>query len=252
MESAIRGDFLILRISTLVSEPFDPEPAIEVGARLVNAHFTAPEALGRTLQLLGTGLVRPAGISSEDLKLLDRVVQLLGRLSTGYSEALRERTFEEQEVIKQAMWLATDVAQRRLQDSESRFLAVFDSAPIGLAIGDFEHLQSGEEAAGELWLTVQAELAKPADWAPEGHVVAWGSSGSPRRADGDRSVCRGRPTGRASTSCSAPAASTDHRKPARHRRALPPRTAAEPVARPHRQRPRLAPARRRLLEGPRS
>ncbi|OMI36916.1 glycoside hydrolase family 2 TIM barrel-domain containing protein [Streptomyces sparsogenes] len=27
---------------------------------------------------------------------------------------------------------------------------------------------------GELWLTVQAELAKPADWAPEGHVIAWG------------------------------------------------------------------------------
>ncbi|MEV5276969.1 beta-galactosidase domain 4-containing protein [Streptomyces sp. NPDC052002] len=34
--------------------------------------------------------------------------------------------------------------------------------------------QSGEEAAGELWLTVQAELAKPTDWAPEGHLVAWG------------------------------------------------------------------------------
>ncbi|MER7482549.1 glycoside hydrolase family 2 TIM barrel-domain containing protein [Streptomyces sp. NPDC126510] len=27
---------------------------------------------------------------------------------------------------------------------------------------------------GECWLTVQAELAKPAVWAPEGHVVAWG------------------------------------------------------------------------------
>ncbi|MFC0434676.1 bifunctional diguanylate cyclase/phosphodiesterase [Kutzneria buriramensis] len=125
-------------LTALLSEPFDPAPALEVGARLVNAHFTAPEALGRTLQLLGTGLVQPAGLSSEDQRLLDRVVQLLGRLSTGYSEALRERTFEEQEVIKQAMWLATDVAQRRLQDSESRFLAVFDSAPIGLAIGDFD------------------------------------------------------------------------------------------------------------------
>ncbi|NUP52632.1 MAG: DUF4981 domain-containing protein [Catenulispora sp.] len=34
--------------------------------------------------------------------------------------------------------------------------------------------QDGQEGAGELWLTVQAELDKPADWAPEGHAVAWG------------------------------------------------------------------------------
>ncbi|GAA3436498.1 hypothetical protein [Kutzneria kofuensis] len=81
-------------LNALLSEPFDPEPAIAVGARLVNAHFTAPEALGRTLQLLGSGLVQSAGVSGEDRQLLDRVVQLLGRLSTGYSEALRERTFE--------------------------------------------------------------------------------------------------------------------------------------------------------------
>lgn len=146
-------------LAALLSEPFDPQPAIEVGARLVNAHFTAPEALGRTLQLLGTGLVLPAGLSSDDRKLLDRVVQLLGRLSTGYSEALRERTFEEQEVIKQAMWLATDVAQRRLQDSESRFLAVFDSAPIGLAIGDFDaNILESNQALQELLGYTREEL----------------------------------------------------------------------------------------------
>jgi beta-galactosidase len=33
---------------------------------------------------------------------------------------------------------------------------------------------SARDEGGELWLTVQAELAKPADWAAEGHVVAWG------------------------------------------------------------------------------
>jgi PAS domain S-box-containing protein/diguanylate cyclase (GGDEF)-like protein len=135
-------DFLFelaeLMMGTLLSDPFDPAPASEVGARLVGAHFTAPEALGRTLQLLGTGLIRPASLSEDDERLLERIVQLIGRLSTGYSEALRERTFDEQEVIKQAMWLATDVAQRRLQESEARFLAVFDAAPTGLAIGDFD------------------------------------------------------------------------------------------------------------------
>uniref|UniRef100_A0AAU2VED9 Beta-galactosidase n=1 Tax=Streptomyces sp. NBC_00003 TaxID=2903608 RepID=A0AAU2VED9_9ACTN len=36
------------------------------------------------------------------------------------------------------------------------------------------NLPGGEDGEGELWLTVQAELGKPADWAPEGHVVAWG------------------------------------------------------------------------------
>jgi len=49
------------------------------------------------------------------------------------------------------MWLATDVAQRRLQDSESRFLAVFDSAPIGLAIGDFDsNILESNQALQEL------------------------------------------------------------------------------------------------------
>ncbi|MBD0842898.1 glycoside hydrolase family 2 TIM barrel-domain containing protein [Streptomyces sp. TRM68416] len=33
---------------------------------------------------------------------------------------------------------------------------------------------AADDGDGELWLTVQAELAKPADWAPEGHVIAWG------------------------------------------------------------------------------
>ncbi|AHH94820.1 cyclic Di-GMP phosphodiesterase RmdA [Kutzneria viridogrisea] len=116
---------------TLRGDPFGPEPAAAVGAALVGAHFTAPEALGRTLQLLGSWLIRPDGDT-------DRVLRVLGTLSSGYSEALRERTFDEQEVIKQAMWMATDVAQRRLQESEARFLAVFDSAAMGLSIGDFD------------------------------------------------------------------------------------------------------------------
>ncbi|MFF9808359.1 glycoside hydrolase family 2 TIM barrel-domain containing protein [Streptomyces coeruleorubidus] len=30
------------------------------------------------------------------------------------------------------------------------------------------------DGVGEFWLTVQAELARPAPWAPEGYVVAWG------------------------------------------------------------------------------
>ncbi|MFI7643470.1 glycoside hydrolase family 2 TIM barrel-domain containing protein, partial [Nonomuraea sp. NPDC049400] len=45
---------------------------------------------------------------------------------------------------------------------------------------------------GERWLTVQAELAKPTAWAPEGHVVAWGqippTRTSARAALADRRV----------------------------------------------------------------
>ncbi|MEV6212537.1 beta-galactosidase domain 4-containing protein [Kitasatospora sp. NPDC051914] len=32
----------------------------------------------------------------------------------------------------------------------------------------------GDGDGGELWLTVRAKLAKTTDWAPEGHVIAWG------------------------------------------------------------------------------
>ncbi|WP_030231038.1 glycoside hydrolase family 2 TIM barrel-domain containing protein [Streptomyces sp. NRRL S-350] len=49
---------------------------------------------------------------------------------------------------------------------------------------------SGQDSDGELWLTVEAALAKPTDWAPEGHVVAWGQL--PLHAP-DRSLPNGRP-----------------------------------------------------------
>ncbi|MBV9847881.1 MAG: EAL domain-containing protein, partial [Kutzneria sp.] len=125
-------------LAALRSEPFDPTPAKEVGGSLVRAHFTAPEALGATLLLLGTELAGRIAKASGGSPPADRVIQTLGCLSTGYAEALRERTFDEQEVIKQAMWLATDMAQRRLRDSEARFLAVFDSAAMALVICDFD------------------------------------------------------------------------------------------------------------------
>ncbi|WP_369185580.1 beta-galactosidase domain 4-containing protein [Streptomyces sp. Y1] len=109
---------------------------------------------------------------------------------------------------------------------------------------------------GELWLTVEAQLAEPADWAPEGHVIAWGqlrlsaphrdrSDGTPvapvapQAADGVITLGPGRfdhATGSLLDLGGLPLQGPH----------------AGPVARSHRQRPRrLVAARRRLLEGTR-
>jgi len=89
-------------------------------------------------------------------------VQLLGRLSTGYSEALREGApSRSRRVIKQAMWLATDVAQRRLQDRRVRaFSPCSTPPPIGLAIGDFDsNILESNQALQELLGYSREELS---------------------------------------------------------------------------------------------
>jgi diguanylate cyclase (GGDEF)-like protein/PAS domain S-box-containing protein len=102
-----------------------PEPArsFAVGARLVEAHLVEVAALQSTVTVLGDELsafgARPGGAS--------RVAEVLGALSAGYAEALRQRTRDEQEQIMAAVMTARIAA-------EARFEAVFDVASIGIAV----------------------------------------------------------------------------------------------------------------------
>src|SRR5947207_9030954 len=49
---------LTVRLGSVVNdEPFDPTPAVAIGAELVAIDFTAPEALGRTVGLIARRLL---------------------------------------------------------------------------------------------------------------------------------------------------------------------------------------------------
>jgi diguanylate cyclase (GGDEF)-like protein/PAS domain S-box-containing protein len=106
---------------------FDPAPAREVGAALVAAHLIQPEALDRTLSLLGAEL---DGCPPE------RLGAIQGALAAGYAQALRERVLADQEEIQAAVMGARIEAEKARWASEARFRAVFASSAIGIGIAD--------------------------------------------------------------------------------------------------------------------
>jgi diguanylate cyclase (GGDEF)-like protein/PAS domain S-box-containing protein len=119
-----------------LGEPFDPAAAAaaEVGAELVDAHFTSPATVSRTVALLPE-MLPSAGVESTP-EGVRRVAALQGALAAGYARRLQERTLDEQEAIRSAALTARQEAENAARASEARFRAVFAGAAIGIGIGD--------------------------------------------------------------------------------------------------------------------
>ncbi len=120
---------------TLLSDPFEPVAAREIGAALVRMHFTQPESLGHSLDILGAHLI--ADLSPPHMRALaPRLAAALGELAVGFAAAMRATILEEQESIRSAVVVAQRQAEEALRESEARFHAVFAEAAIGIGIGD--------------------------------------------------------------------------------------------------------------------
>jgi diguanylate cyclase (GGDEF)-like protein/PAS domain S-box-containing protein len=135
VEEHLRG-LTDLLTHALFSEPFAPAPSAQVGAALVAAHFTGTDALGRTVAVLGEGLLAHLGIDTPELRV--RLAGLQGALAAGYAQALQERTLDEQEEIRRAALVALNQAEDARRTSDARFQAVFAAADVGIGIGDME------------------------------------------------------------------------------------------------------------------
>ncbi|GGL97002.1 hypothetical protein GCM10012279_13080 [Micromonospora yangpuensis] len=105
--------------AALVAEPFDLRAGTRVGAELVAAHISAPEGLGRSVEVIQLRLLRDLGLAADDVE--DRLARLLGAVATGFAHALRDRTLDEQEKIRRAATKARTQAEGELRDSEARF-----------------------------------------------------------------------------------------------------------------------------------
>jgi diguanylate cyclase (GGDEF)-like protein/PAS domain S-box-containing protein len=103
----------------------------EVGVALIDAHFTNPRSLSRTLGVLLK--VGPRSGKGER-----RWNDLIAAIAEGFSGALQERALREQEEILAAAAEAREQAREALHVSEERFRAVFEGATIGIGIGDLE------------------------------------------------------------------------------------------------------------------
>ncbi|MEV7684077.1 EAL domain-containing protein [Streptomyces sp. NPDC088341] len=123
----------------LHARPFDTAPAGRVGAELVTAHCTDPEALARTLGVIDDYLVLYCG--TDELPVEEgraRCARLQHSLAAGFAQALRERTLTEQEAIARSALAARGHAEEALHATETRFRAVFEGAAVGIGIADLD------------------------------------------------------------------------------------------------------------------
>ncbi|MGY4742079.1 putative bifunctional diguanylate cyclase/phosphodiesterase [Streptomyces sp. ATMOS53] len=122
----------------LLERAFDADAGKAVGAALVDAHCTDPEALSRSLDCVDAYLVLYCGEDGPQEDLRTRASRLQHAMAAGYAQALRRRTLAEQEAIAQAALRAQGVVAQALHASEARFRAVFEGAAIGIGIADLE------------------------------------------------------------------------------------------------------------------
>ncbi|SME94435.1 bifunctional diguanylate cyclase/phosphodiesterase [Streptomyces sp. Amel2xC10] len=124
--------------AALLARSFDADTGREVGAALVEAHCTDPEALSRALDCVDAYLVLYCGEDGPQEELRTRASRLQHAMAAGYAQALRERTLAEQEAIARAALQAQGVVAQALHATEARFRAVFEGAAIGIGISDLE------------------------------------------------------------------------------------------------------------------
>ncbi|WP_217552775.1 bifunctional diguanylate cyclase/phosphodiesterase [Streptomyces sp. GbtcB6] len=122
----------------LLAHGFDADETRQVGAALIDAHCTDPEALTRTLDCVDAYLVLYCGEDGPQEELRMRSSRIQHAMAAGFAQALRERTLAEQEAIAQAALRAQGVVAQALHASEARFRAVFEGAAIGIGIADLE------------------------------------------------------------------------------------------------------------------
>ncbi|MHC3467490.1 putative bifunctional diguanylate cyclase/phosphodiesterase [Streptomyces sp. 7R007] len=116
----------------------DAEEGRAVGAALVGAHCTDPEALSRSLDCVDAYLVLYCGGDGDQEELRARSARLQHAMAAGFAEALRRRTLAEQEAISAAALKAQGVVAQALHATEARFRAVFEGAAIGIGIADLD------------------------------------------------------------------------------------------------------------------
>ncbi|MFE4665058.1 putative bifunctional diguanylate cyclase/phosphodiesterase [Streptomyces sp. NPDC056716] len=122
----------------LRARTYDAAEARALGAALVDAHCTDPEALSRTLDCVDAYLVLYCGDDGPRDDLRARSSRIQHAMAAGFAHALRARTLAEQESIAQAALRAQGVVAQALHASEARFRAVFEGAAIGIGIADLD------------------------------------------------------------------------------------------------------------------
>jgi diguanylate cyclase (GGDEF)-like protein/PAS domain S-box-containing protein len=145
-------------LASLSADEFSAAAGSRIGARLVSEGFVDPHALRVTIDVLADELLADLA-STPDTELARRTVALLGAMSAGYADGLREYTLTQQEDVKQALFNAVLRAEHNLRGIENRFREVFSSSATGIAITDLDGMCiEANPALAAILATVQDRL----------------------------------------------------------------------------------------------
>ena len=144
---------LVTRIfDAMTSEPMPADRVAAVGARLVELHCVGKASLQCSIDVLAGALLAEPELRHFD-KLAERIAHLLGALATGYVEATRMSTLEQQDNLHRALLEAMWVSERRLRISTSWLDEILAVTPNGVAITDLSGRFSRTNAAFDRLVT---------------------------------------------------------------------------------------------------
>lgn len=121
----------------MTCEPMPTDRVAEVGARLVELHCVGKGSLQATVDVLAAGLLAEPEHRRFD-RLPERVAHLLGALASGYVDATRQSTLEQQDNLHRALLEAMWISERRLHTSKLWLDEVLSRSPTGMAITDLD------------------------------------------------------------------------------------------------------------------
>ncbi len=132
----VRGHFSALADRLTKAVAAKPEQARregrEIGATLARLHFVNPEALGGTLDLLGSDLL--SGLPPADVALLaPRLTTFFAALAAGFCAEARNTILVEQEQVRQAELAARQQAEAELADTRRRLAENLEAERLRLA-----------------------------------------------------------------------------------------------------------------------
>ncbi|HEX5505194.1 MAG TPA: ATP-binding protein [Thermomicrobiales bacterium] len=127
--AAVRDELRALvgqAVAALLGEGAADRGAEAIGAALARLRYLQPEALGRTLEVLGRELV--AGLPPETYATFrPRLAALLGGVAAGFFGAARGLILTEQEDLHGALLAAREEAVVALRESEARFRSIVET-----------------------------------------------------------------------------------------------------------------------------
>ncbi|WP_033260817.1 putative bifunctional diguanylate cyclase/phosphodiesterase [Amycolatopsis vancoresmycina] len=117
----------------VVSDPPDVEAAAAAGGRLVELRCVGADSLRRSLEVLAKALLREPELRGVD-GLAERVVLVLGALSSGYGEMLREDIQKRQEGLSRALLKVEQETRQKQVITRAQFEEVFAGSASGVAL----------------------------------------------------------------------------------------------------------------------